>query len=99
MVVYLVGAGPGDADLITLKAIKALNKADVVLYDYLANDEILEHAPKDAKKIYIGKKAENIIKHKTKLIKLIVEQAKEMTLLFVLKEEILLFLVVEEKKY
>ena len=42
MVVYLVGAGPGDADLITLKAIKALNKADVVLYDYLANDEILE---------------------------------------------------------
>ena len=52
MVVYLVGAGPGDADLITLKAIKALNKADVVLYDYLANDEILEHAPKDAKKIY-----------------------------------------------
>ena len=53
MVVYLVGAGPGDADLITLKAIKALNKADVVLYDYLANDEILEHAPKDAKKIYV----------------------------------------------
>ena len=52
MVVYLVGAGPGDADLITLKAIKALNKADVVLYDYLANDEILEHAPEDAEKIY-----------------------------------------------
>ncbi len=68
MVVYLVGAGPGDADLITLKAIKALNKADVVLYDYLANDEILEHAPKDAKRYMLVRKLENIIKHKTKLI-------------------------------
>ena len=48
MVVYLIGAGPGDADLITLKAVKALNKADVVLYDYLANEEILAHAPEDA---------------------------------------------------
>ena len=62
MVVYLVGAGPGDADLITLKAIKALNQADVVLYDYLANDEILEHAPKDAKKIYVGKQAGDVYK-------------------------------------
>lgn len=66
MVVYLVGAGPGDADLITLKAIKALNKADVVLYDYLANDEILEHAPEDAEKYMLVKKLGNIIKHKIK---------------------------------
>ena len=57
MVVYLIGAGPGDADLITLKAVKALNKADVVLYDYLANEEILAHAPEDAERIYVGKKA------------------------------------------
>ena len=57
MVVYLIGAGPGDADLITLTAVKALNKADVVLYDYLANEEILAHAPETAEKIYVGKKA------------------------------------------
>lgn len=72
MVVYLVGAGPGDADLITLKAIKALNKADVVLYDYLANDEILEHAPKDAKKIYVGKKAGEHYKTQDQINELIV---------------------------
>ena len=99
MVVYLVGAGPGDADLITLKAIKALNKADVVLYDYLANDEILEHAPKDAKKIYVGKKAGEHYKTQDQINELIASRLRKMTLLFVLKEEILLFLVVEEKKY
>ena len=57
MVVYLVGAGPGDVDLITVKAVKILKKADVVLYDYLSNDEILDYAPDNAKKIYVGKKA------------------------------------------
>ena len=76
MVVYLIGAGPGDADLITLKAVKALNKADVVLYDYLANDEILEHAPEDAEKIYVGKKAGEHYKTQDEINDLIVEQAQ-----------------------
>lgn len=52
----LVGAGPGDSELITLKAIKALQSADVVLYDALANDSLLEYAPKSAIKINVGKR-------------------------------------------
>ncbi|WP_395093960.1 uroporphyrinogen-III C-methyltransferase [Armatimonas sp.] len=53
--VYLVGAGPGDPELITLKGLKALQSADVVLYDRLAAPELLEHAPSQAERIYAGK--------------------------------------------
>jgi uroporphyrin-III C-methyltransferase len=45
--ITLVGAGPGDADLITVKAIKALKTADVVLYDALVNEELLGYAPEN----------------------------------------------------
>ena len=57
--IYLVGAGPGDPDLITLKGVKALRSAKVVLYDALVNPEILEHAPDFALRIYVGKRASN----------------------------------------
>ena len=77
MPVYLIGAGPGDPDLITLKAVKALNKADVVLYDYLANEKILEHAPEDAKIIYVGKKAGEHYKTQDEINQLIIKEAKE----------------------
>ena len=53
----LVGAGPGDGELITLKGIRALRQADVVLYDDLANHTLLEFAPEQALKIYVGKRA------------------------------------------
>ena len=53
---FLVGAGPGDPELITLKAIKALQAADVVLYDALANEELLQYATNAVKKIFVGKK-------------------------------------------
>ncbi|MFT6077651.1 MAG: uroporphyrin-III C-methyltransferase/precorrin-2 dehydrogenase/sirohydrochlorin ferrochelatase [Myxococcota bacterium] len=53
--VYFIGAGPGDPELITLKAIKLLSKADVVLYDRLVAEDILEYARKDAIKINVGK--------------------------------------------
>lgn len=54
--VTLVGAGPGDPDLLTLKGVKALAEANVVLYDALANEEIMNHAPKEAIKIFVGKR-------------------------------------------
>lgn len=76
MPVYLIGAGPGDPDLITLKAVKVLNKAEVVLYDNLANDEILEHVPDNAKLIYVGKKAGEHYKTQEEINQLIVEEAK-----------------------
>lgn len=53
----VVGAGPGDPELLTVKAINALSEADVVLYDALVNKEILKYAPIDALKIYVGKRS------------------------------------------
>lgn len=52
----VVGAGPGDPDLITVKAIKALKDADVVLYDALISSELLEYCKPEAEKIYVGKR-------------------------------------------
>src|ERR1035441_6279421 len=54
--VYLVGAGPGDPELITLKGRRLLERADSVLYDYLANPALLDLAPVQAERIYVGKK-------------------------------------------
>jgi len=53
--VYLVGAGPGDIGLLTLKGKECVEKADVILYDYLANGEILSFAPPDAERVFMGK--------------------------------------------
>lgn len=53
--ITLVGAGPGDPDLISLKGVKALNSADVVLYDALVNGALLNHAPEHAIKIFVGR--------------------------------------------
>jgi uroporphyrinogen III methyltransferase/synthase len=53
--VYLVGAGPGDPGLITLRAAEVLARADVVLYDYLANPQVLAHCRADAVRISLGK--------------------------------------------
>lgn len=73
--VTLVGAGPGDPDLLTLKAVKALAEANVVLYDALANDEILAHAPKKAIRIFVGKKIGNHTYTQDQINQLIVDNA------------------------
>ncbi len=52
----IVGAGPGDADLITIKAIKTLNEANVVLYDALVNPDLLDHVNPNAELIFVGKR-------------------------------------------
>ncbi|MDR6123647.1 uroporphyrin-III C-methyltransferase [Bacillus sp. SLBN-46] len=53
--VYLVGAGPGDPELITVKGLRYLQQADVILYDRLVNPELLKHSKKEAQLVYCGK--------------------------------------------
>lgn len=75
--VYLVGAGPGDHKLITLKAVELINKADVVLYDRLVNKKILAMIPKSAKKLYVGRSVGDDFKHQDSTNDLMVKFAKE----------------------
>lgn len=75
--VYLVGAGPGDPGLITVKGIKALNKAEVVVYDYLANPKLLSHVPPEAERIYVGKKGGSHTLSQEGINRLLVKKALE----------------------
>ncbi|MGV8143970.1 MAG: uroporphyrinogen-III C-methyltransferase [Methanothermobacter sp.] len=84
MTVYLVGAGPGDPDLLTLKAVEVLKKADVVIYDRLANEKILDHA-KNAKFIYVGKKAGEHYKSQEEINQILIDEAKTNDLVVRLK--------------
>jgi len=73
----LVGAGPGDADLITVKGLRALQSADVILYDALAGKELLDVVPASAKKIYVGKRAGRHSMKQTEINRLIVQMAMQ----------------------
>ena len=75
--VYLVGAGPGDAGLLTLRGAELLSRADVVVYDALVNSELLRHAPKTAEIIYGGKRAKEHALPQRELNELLISKARE----------------------
>ena len=75
-IVYLIGAGPGDPGLITVKGKECIETADVVVYDYLASKTLLNYARKDAEVIYVGKKGGDHTLTQDKINDLIVEKAK-----------------------
>ena len=74
--VYLVGAGPGDAELITMKAVRCLREAEVVVYDRLADPRILDHAPAEAERIYVGKASSQHTMRQGDINQLLVRLAK-----------------------
>jgi len=74
--VYLVGAGPGDPGLITVKGLECIERADVLIYDFLASPILLKHAPENAEIIYVGKKGGDHTLLQEQINSLIVEKAK-----------------------
>jgi len=76
-IVYLVGAGPGDPGLLTVKGMQVLGKAEVVVYDYLANEEFLDHAPPEARRIYVGKKGGDHTMSQEDINRLLVDEGRE----------------------
>jgi len=75
--VYLVGAGPGDPGLITVKGLECIQKADVIIYDYLASPNLLKYAPEDAEIIYVGKRGGDHTLSQDEINALIVQKAQK----------------------
>jgi uroporphyrinogen III methyltransferase / synthase len=76
-IVYLVGAGPGDPELITAKGIRCISEADVLIYDYLAAKALLDHARPECERIYVGKKGGDHTLSQDGINALIVARASE----------------------
>jgi uroporphyrinogen III methyltransferase/synthase len=74
--VYLVGAGPGDPELITLKAKRLLETADSILFDHLASSELLDFAPASAERLYVGKKKSDHAVSQDEICALLIDRAR-----------------------
>jgi len=75
--VYLVGAGPGDPGLITCKGIEYLRQADVIIYDRLLDERLLDSAPPEAERLYVGKAAGQHAREQSEINQLLVAKAKD----------------------
>jgi uroporphyrinogen III methyltransferase/synthase len=75
--VYLVGAGPGDPGLLTLKGKQILERADCVVYDFLVNKDLLRMARSEAEKICVGRRGEADRMRQSEITKLLVARARE----------------------
>ena len=75
--VYLVGAGPGDPELLTLKALRLIQQAEVIIYDDLVNEQLLEHAAGNCVKLYVGKRCGRHHKTQEEINALLLESAEK----------------------
>ena len=75
-IVYLVGAGPGDPGLLTIKGKECLEQADIVLYDYLANPALLDHAPPHAERVYVGRRGRGQYQEQSEINRLLITRAQ-----------------------